>query len=179
MQVFGYSAWSLVDGFEWNDGFTIRRGLFYIEFNNPKRTRSPKTTAQYYKRVVADNGFPSDEASREVTGSFPCEFHWGIADSTLQVREDESGFTDKKNNKYMSINSDMFLCCYSRCISTLSHHNLLTPICIAGTLQGTDHCFQSQARQCTQNQLNALTTWPFGIILSCLQQLGHLIIALP
>uniref|UniRef100_A0A3Q4AHH9 Uncharacterized protein n=1 Tax=Mola mola TaxID=94237 RepID=A0A3Q4AHH9_MOLML len=96
VQVFGYSAWSLVDGFEWNDGFTIRRGLFFIEFNNPRRTRTPKTTAQYYKRVVADNGFPSDEASREVTGSFPCEFHWGIADSTLQVREDESGFTDKK-----------------------------------------------------------------------------------
>ncbi|XP_068450472.1 beta-klotho [Clinocottus analis] len=85
VQVFGYSAWSLVDGFEWNYGFTVRRGLFYIDFSQPNRTRTPKTTAQYYRRVVAHNGFPSDETSREMKGRFPCEFHWGIADSTLQV----------------------------------------------------------------------------------------------
>ncbi|XP_069577432.1 beta-klotho [Brachyistius frenatus] len=85
VQVFGYSAWSLVDGFEWNYGYTVRRGLFYIDFSQPNRTRTPKTTAQYYKRVVSDNGFPSDKTSREVKGYFPCKFHWGIADSTLQV----------------------------------------------------------------------------------------------
>ncbi|TMS17048.1 Beta-klotho [Larimichthys crocea] len=83
VQVFGYSAWSLVDGFEWNNGFTIRRGLFYIDFSQPNRTRTPKTSAQYYRRVIADNGFPSDE--RVIKGRFPCEFHWGIADSTLEV----------------------------------------------------------------------------------------------
>ncbi|XP_070693301.1 beta-klotho [Pempheris klunzingeri] len=85
VQVFGYSTWSLVDGFEWNYGFTIRRGLFYIDFSQPNRNRTPKTTAQYYKRVVADNGFPSDETSREIKGRFPCRFHWGVADSALQV----------------------------------------------------------------------------------------------
>ncbi|XP_042349686.1 beta-klotho [Plectropomus leopardus] len=85
VQVIGYSAWSLVDGFEWNYGYTVRRGLFYIDFNQPNRSRTPKTTAQYYKRVVADNGFPRDETSREIKGRLPCEFHWGIADSTLQV----------------------------------------------------------------------------------------------
>lgn len=86
VQVFGYSAWSLVDGFEWNNGFTVRRGLFYVDFSHPNRTRTPKTTAQYYKHVVAANGFPRDESSRETKGRFPCKFHWGIADSTLQVR---------------------------------------------------------------------------------------------
>ncbi|XP_035524645.1 beta-klotho [Morone saxatilis] len=85
VQVFGYSAWSLVDGFEWNYGFTVRRGLFYIDFSQPNRIRTPKTSAQYYRRVVADNGFPSDETTRDLKGRFPCEFHWGIADSTLQV----------------------------------------------------------------------------------------------
>ncbi|XP_056295385.1 beta-klotho [Pseudoliparis swirei] len=85
VQVFGYSAWSLVDGFEWNYGLTVRRGLFYINFSQPNRTRTPKTTAQYYRRVVTNNGFPSDETSREIKGRFPCEFHWGIADSTLHV----------------------------------------------------------------------------------------------
>uniref|UniRef100_A0A672YMR0 Klotho beta n=1 Tax=Sphaeramia orbicularis TaxID=375764 RepID=A0A672YMR0_9TELE len=56
VQVFGYSAWSLVDGFEWNYGYTIRRGLFYIDFTDPIRTRTPKTAAQYYRHVVAQNG---------------------------------------------------------------------------------------------------------------------------
>ncbi|XP_074505079.1 beta-klotho [Sebastes fasciatus] len=85
VQVFGYSAWSLVDGFEWNYGFTVRRGLFYIDFSQPNRPRTPKTTAQYYRHIVTDNGFPGDETSREIRGRFPCEFHWGIADSILQV----------------------------------------------------------------------------------------------
>lgn len=94
VQVFGYTAWSLVDGFEWNNGFMIRRGLFYIDFSQPNRTRIPKTSAQYYRRVVTDNGFPSDE--RAIKGRFPCEFHWGIADSTLEVRRErkhEKDFT--------------------------------------------------------------------------------------
>ncbi|KAF3693880.1 Beta-klotho [Channa argus] len=86
VQVFGYFAWSLVDGFEWNYGYSIRRGLFYIDFNNPNRTRTPKTSAQYYRHVVNSNGFPGDETLREVKGHFPCDFHWGIADSTLQVK---------------------------------------------------------------------------------------------
>ncbi|MED6234924.1 hypothetical protein ATANTOWER_008341 [Ataeniobius toweri] len=86
VQVFGYSAWSLVDGFEWNYGYGIRRGLFYIDFNQPNRTRIPKTTAQYYKQIVTDNGFPSNATSIEVKAHFPCKFHWGVADSTLQVR---------------------------------------------------------------------------------------------
>ncbi|KAK2849169.1 hypothetical protein Q5P01_009003 [Channa striata] len=86
VQVFGYLAWSLVDGFEWNYGYSIRRGLFYIDFSNLNRTRTPKTSAQYYRHVVNSNGFPSDETSSEITGRFPCDFHWGIADSTLQVK---------------------------------------------------------------------------------------------
>uniref|UniRef100_A0A3Q2CVA5 Klotho beta n=1 Tax=Cyprinodon variegatus TaxID=28743 RepID=A0A3Q2CVA5_CYPVA len=55
VQVFGYLAWSLVDGFEWNYGYGVRRGLFYIDFKQPNRTRLPKTTAQYFKQIVASN----------------------------------------------------------------------------------------------------------------------------
>ncbi|KAM9375997.1 beta-klotho [Pholidichthys leucotaenia] len=85
VQVFGYSAWSLVDGFEWNYGYTIRRGLFYVDFTKPNRIRTPKTSAQFYRQIVIENGFPSNEMSKEIKPHFPCTFHWGIADSTLQV----------------------------------------------------------------------------------------------
>lgn len=95
LQVFGYSAWSLVDGFEWNYGYTIRRGLFYIDFSQRNRTRTPKTSAQYYRYVIADNGFPEDKTSRKVKSHFPCDFHWGIADSTLQVRTRKGGPEDR------------------------------------------------------------------------------------
>ena len=87
VQVFGYTAWSLVDGFEWNYGYSLRRGLFYIDFSQPNRTRVPKTTAQYYRSVISDNGFPRDEGSQEIRGRFPCDFQWGISDSTLQVKQ--------------------------------------------------------------------------------------------
>ncbi|KAM3867117.1 beta-klotho [Diretmus argenteus] len=96
VQVFGYSAWSLVDGYEWNYGYSVRRGLFYIDFSQPNRTRIPKTSAEYYRHVITDNGFPNNGTSTEVEGRFPCEFHWGVTDSTLQVHFHPSSpqFTD-------------------------------------------------------------------------------------
>lgn len=87
IRLLGYTAWSLVDGFEWNYNYSVRRGLFYVDFTHPNRTRTPKTSAQYYRQVIADNGFPQVEPSSEVKGHFPCDFQWGIADSTLQVTE--------------------------------------------------------------------------------------------
>uniref|UniRef100_A0A3Q2Z2Z8 Klotho beta n=1 Tax=Hippocampus comes TaxID=109280 RepID=A0A3Q2Z2Z8_HIPCM len=86
IRLLGYTAWSLVDGFEWNYNYSVRRGLFYVDFTHPNRTRTPKTSAQYYRQIIADNGFPQVEPSSEVKGHFPCDFQWGIADSTLQVR---------------------------------------------------------------------------------------------
>ncbi|XP_072295721.1 beta-klotho [Eucyclogobius newberryi] len=85
VQVFGYTAWSLLDGFEWNYGYSIRRGLFYIDFSQPERNRSPKTSALYYREIIAQKGFPQDKTAREIKGLFPCDFQWGIADPTLQV----------------------------------------------------------------------------------------------
>uniref|UniRef100_A0AAY4EE72 Klotho beta n=1 Tax=Denticeps clupeoides TaxID=299321 RepID=A0AAY4EE72_9TELE len=79
--VFGYTAWSLVDGFEWNFGYTMRTGLFHVDFNSTGRNRAPKTTAKFYKQVITDNGFPQEK----IQGYFPCDFQWGVTDSILQV----------------------------------------------------------------------------------------------
>ncbi|KAI5628894.1 beta-klotho, partial [Silurus asotus] len=85
VKVFGYTAWSLVDGFEWNSGYSIRRGLFYINFNQPERSRVPKTTAQYYRQIIKNNGF-LDETEPDIDGHFPCDFQFGVADFILQVQ---------------------------------------------------------------------------------------------
>ncbi|XP_052005425.1 beta-klotho [Xyrauchen texanus] len=85
VNVFGFTAWSLVDGFEWIKGYSVRTGLFYIDFSRPERHRLPKTSAHFYRQVVKDNGFPADNDSKSIEGRFPCDFHFGVADSILQV----------------------------------------------------------------------------------------------
>ncbi|KAA6463401.1 beta-glucosidase [Acidobacteria bacterium AB60] len=49
----GYFLWSLLDNFEWADGFSKRFGLHYVDYKTQKRT--PKLSAEWYKQVIAQN----------------------------------------------------------------------------------------------------------------------------
>ncbi|XP_067892755.1 beta-klotho-like [Heterodontus francisci] len=84
VNVFGYTAWSLVDGFEWQFGYNITRGLFYVDFSSKNKSRIAKSSALFYKQIIEQNGFPVTEVSQMVNGRFPCNFSWGIAE-TAQV----------------------------------------------------------------------------------------------
>ncbi len=49
----GYFLWSLMDNFEWADGYTNRFGLHYVDYRTQKRT--PKLSAALYREVIARN----------------------------------------------------------------------------------------------------------------------------
>jgi beta-glucosidase len=49
----GYFLWSLMDNFEWADGYTNRFGLHYVDYAT--QTRTPKLSANFYKQVIARN----------------------------------------------------------------------------------------------------------------------------
>jgi beta-glucosidase len=49
----GYFVWSLLDNFEWTEGYAIRFGLHYVDYKTLKRT--PKLSASFYKKVIARN----------------------------------------------------------------------------------------------------------------------------
>ncbi|XP_015759806.1 PREDICTED: lactase-phlorizin hydrolase-like [Acropora digitifera] len=54
----GYFVWSLLDNFEWDDGFRYRFGIHHVNFDHPDRPRYVKQSAKIYKEIVKNNGFP-------------------------------------------------------------------------------------------------------------------------
>lgn len=50
----GYFLWSLLDNFEWADGYATRFGLVHVDYATLKRT--PKLSASFYREVIARNG---------------------------------------------------------------------------------------------------------------------------
>uniref|UniRef100_A0A493TY19 Lactase n=1 Tax=Anas platyrhynchos platyrhynchos TaxID=8840 RepID=A0A493TY19_ANAPP len=55
VNVRGYTAWSLLDKFEWNKGFSERFGFYHVDFKNKDKPRYPKASVDYYKNIISAN----------------------------------------------------------------------------------------------------------------------------
>ncbi|XP_058779379.1 beta-glucosidase 12-like isoform X1 [Vicia villosa] len=54
VNVKGYFAWSLFDNFEWSSGYTLRFGIYFVDYNN-NFNRYPKKSAIWFKSFLQHN----------------------------------------------------------------------------------------------------------------------------
>lgn len=54
VDVRGYFHWSIMDNFEWAEGYALRFGLVYVDYQ--KGERIPKDSYHWYKGVIESNG---------------------------------------------------------------------------------------------------------------------------
>ena len=59
MDVRGYFVWSLLDNFEWAEGYAKRFGLVYVDYETLERI--PKSSARWYARVIGRNALAEGE----------------------------------------------------------------------------------------------------------------------
>lgn len=93
VNVKGYTAWSLLDNFEWSRGYSEYFGLHYVNMSDSERPRTPKASAAFYRELILRNGFPEepiqvlveDMADEFLFGTFPENFTWGVATAAYQI----------------------------------------------------------------------------------------------
>jgi beta-glucosidase len=58
IDVRGYCHWSLMDNFEWNEGYSARFGLYQMDYKTLER--KPTNSARLYKDIIQKNGWTQE-----------------------------------------------------------------------------------------------------------------------
>ncbi|XP_013165796.1 PREDICTED: myrosinase 1-like [Papilio xuthus] len=51
--VLSYTAWSLMDNFEWDSGLSIKFGLFQVDYEDDRRKRTARSSAMWYRNLLS------------------------------------------------------------------------------------------------------------------------------
>ncbi|KPJ08090.1 Lactase-phlorizin hydrolase [Papilio machaon] len=97
VNVTSYTAWTMIDNFEWCDGYNVKFGLYDVNVTDPKRTRTPRASAKYYAKVIRSHSLDVDKynAKAELVlvsavwcknpREFPSGFIFGAATAAYQI----------------------------------------------------------------------------------------------
>lgn len=58
VDVRGYFWWSLIDNFEWEDGYWLRFGLYHVDFDTQVRTA--RHVSKVFSRIIKENGLADE-----------------------------------------------------------------------------------------------------------------------
>merc|ERR1712113_414485 len=62
----GFFAWSFMDNFEWEEGYTKRFGIVRVDYRNQKRI--VKRSGRFYSEVIKKNGFDAPPKEEQFPG---------------------------------------------------------------------------------------------------------------
>ena len=68
----GYFLWSLLDNFEWAEGYEKRFGIVHVDFATQRRT--PKLSSRWYAEVIRNNRIVLEKGTGVVFRAQGCEF---------------------------------------------------------------------------------------------------------
>jgi len=87
----GYFAWTLLDGFDWQDGYSMRSGLVHVDFATQARTL--KGSALWLSHVIEQNALPALAASDGAEPLLPWDsrtggpFWWIVEEGAGEAKE--------------------------------------------------------------------------------------------
>nr|CAD7198755.1 unnamed protein product [Timema douglasi] len=58
--VIGYTVWSIIDNWEWTLGYTVKLGLYQVDFSDFNRGRTAKNSASTMSSIIKDWSIPEE-----------------------------------------------------------------------------------------------------------------------
>ncbi|XP_021923731.1 lactase-phlorizin hydrolase-like isoform X2 [Zootermopsis nevadensis] len=88
--VIGYTAWSLIDNYEWMSGYTEKFGMYYVNYSDPARPRVPKDSSRVMAEIIRTRQLPQQYSQED-------DVKLGINDNSLlhTVQNLDLGLQDK------------------------------------------------------------------------------------